>query len=152
MGRLTRDKWAFAAATTPVVLLASVWLLALALGLAGRHPLWNTQPRNLAEAAAFRDGAAIVRGVRAGEQLSATAEVRGGFLSSDPTIVTPLEAAARAGREEIVRLLVDLGAPVDAGVWRRAWCSTSAAAVRAELALVRPDDATESCETETSPR
>lgn len=140
-----RSDWAIVLVAAPVVVLVAAWLLVLAVALAAEHPLWGLTPRNLAEAAAFRDGGAIVRGVWRGEDPAAPGEVRAGFISREPVIVTPLEAAARASREEIVRLLLDLGGPLDAAAWTRVWCSAEAPAVRAELAAVRPDDASVEC-------
>jgi hypothetical protein len=129
----------------PVVALALAWLAVLGTAMLGEHPLWGLTPRNLAEAAAFRDGAAIVRGVSGGDDPAVAGEVRAGFLSSAAVTVTPLEAAAGGSREEIVRLLVALGVRPDAGAWTRAWCSTKAEGVRAELMPARPVGATTEC-------
>ena len=141
MGRLT-----VLAVIAPVATLTVAWLAILATAIAGEHPLWGLTPRNLSEAAAFRDGAAIVRGVARGEDPAAAGEVRGGFVSSEPVTLTPLEAAARGEREEIVRLLLDLGAGRDAPGWTKAWCASDAEAVRGELDAVRPAGATTECQ------
>ncbi|HXD18336.1 MAG TPA: hypothetical protein VN654_15085 [Vicinamibacterales bacterium] len=140
MGRLST-----LAVTVPVIALAVAWLALLGAERIGISALWGLIPRNLAEAAAFRDGAAIVRAVARGENPDAPAEVRAGFLSTEPLALTPLEAAARVSGEEVVRLLLDLGAGRDAAAWTRAWCSTGADAVRAELSAARPADAATEC-------
>ena len=146
VGKLTPDRstWAVALIVAPVGALAFVWLL-LVVARPVEHPLFGLSPRNLSEAAAFRDGAAIVRRVSAGENPGAPGEVRGGFISREPVAVTPIEAAARVARAEIVRVLIDLGTPLDAVTWRRAWCSTDDSGVRAELTGVRPPDTPAEC-------
>lgn len=145
VGRLTRSQWAVVLVTGPVAALVVVWLVVLGAERTGSPPLFGLTPRNLAEAAAFRDGAAIVRRVSRGEDPAAAGEVRAGFISPEPVMVTPIEAAARGSREEIVRLLLDLGTPLDAAAWTRAWCSTEASGVRAELTPIRPSGATTEC-------
>jgi len=151
MGRLTPSEWIVVLMTAPVAALAIVWLLVLGIARLENHPLWGVDPRNVAEAAAFRDGAAIVRRVSRGEDPSAPGEVRAGFISREPVTVTPVEAAARASREEIVRLLLDLGTRLDAAAWTRAWCSTEEPRVRAELTPVRPPNAAVECPAGTEP-
>ena len=141
MGRL-----AILLVAAPAVTLAGAWLFWVGGTLAGEHPLWGMTPGNIAEAAAFRDGAAIVRRVSNGEDPAAAGEVRAGFLSRESVTLTPMEAAARGSREEIVRLLLDLRATVDTATWTRAWCGTDAALVRAELAPVRPAGAKTECQ------
>ena len=152
MGKLTRSDWVVALVSVPVVLLALGWLTTLALALTWEHPIWRVQPQNLAEAAAFRDGGAIMRRVSAGENPATAADVRAGFISDTPTRVTPLEAAVRARRPEIVRLLLDdLGTRPDAASWSRAWCTTEDGETRTLLASYRPAGATSDCR-EESPR
>ena len=134
-------------AASVVGLLACVWwitMLALAT-LTGRHPIWSLQPRNLPEAVAFRDSAAVVRRVEAGEDPNAAADVRERIILSDAATLTPIEAAAAARQGELVQLVIDLGAAPDAGVWQRAWCISDATSVRDVLSAHRPPGARDDC-------
>ena len=95
----------------PPVLGFAWWITALALAAAtGRHPVWSLQPRNLPEAVAFRDPAAVVRRVEAGEDPNAAGDVRARIVLSDAATLTPIEAAAAARQGELVQLVLDLGA------------------------------------------
>jgi len=146
MGRLTRSDTVTAVVAAPVVVLAVCWLAVLGWVLVDGHPIWTVRPRNLAEAAAFRDGAEVVRRVSAGERISVPAEVRPGFISGSAAVtVTPLEAAAKARRIEIIRLLLDLEPAVDPATWARAWCIEEDEGIRAALADSRPGAATTEC-------
>ena len=130
----------------PPVLGFAWWITALALAAAtGRHPLWNLQPRNLPEAVAFRDPAAVVRRVEAGEDPNAAADVRARIVLSDAATLTPIEAAAAARQGELVQLVLDLGASPGAEVWQRAWCISDASSVRDVLAAHRPPGARDDC-------
>ena len=146
MGTLTRSDTVTVVIAAPVAALAVSWLALLGWALVGGHPIWTVRARNLAEAAAFRDGAEIVRRVSAGERLDVPAEVRHGFISGSAAVtVTPLEAAAKARRIEIVRLLLDLEPAVDPATWARAWCIEEDEGIRAALADSRPGAATTEC-------
>jgi hypothetical protein len=127
--------------------LAFVWWIAVlaAAFMTGRHPVWNLQPRNLPEAVAFRDPAAAVRRVEAGEDPNAAAAVREGIVLSDAAVLTPIEAAAAARQGELVQLVLDLGASPDAGAWQRAWCISDASSVRDVLSAHRPPAARDDC-------
>ena len=130
----------------PPALAFAWWIGVLALAtMTGRHPVWTLQPRNLPEAVAFRDSAAVVRRVEAGESPDAAAEVRGRVVLSEAATLTPIEAAAAARQGELVQLLLDLGASPDAAVWQRAWCISDASSVRDVLAAHRPPGARDDC-------
>ncbi len=130
----------------PPVVGVIVWLGALALaGATGTHPVWNLQPHNLAEAAAFQDSGALVRMVNAGEDPDRPAEVRGGVTLSAPATLYPIEAAAASREATMVQLLLDVGASPDAHAWQRAWCISDAQSVRDLLALYRPQGALTEC-------
>jgi hypothetical protein len=145
MGRLTRADIAAVLITLPVVALGVWWLVMLAFAFVTVHPIWDVRPQNLAEAAAFRDGAAIARRVRAGEDPTVPAEVRPGVIASTPLRLTPFEVAARERREEILRLLNDLGASPTVAAWTRAWCQTDDANIRTALLRFRPQGAGTGC-------
>jgi hypothetical protein len=149
---MTRSAWAAALIAAPVAALAIGWLVVLAVALTGTHPIWDVRPRNLSEAAAFRDGGSVVRRVWRGDTPTTPAEVRAGFISEEPVTVTAIEAAVDARRPEIVQLLLDLGGTLDASAWHRAWCDTEDTDVRAVLEARRPAGATSVCtEEQTQP-
>lgn len=130
----------------PPVCAALAWIATLALAeVSATHPIWALTPRNLAEAAAFRDGGAVVRFVEAGQEISQPAEVRGGVVRAETTTLTPMEAAAAARDEAIVQLLFDLGASPDGAGWHRAFCISDASRVREILKAHRPPGVVEEC-------
>lgn len=145
MGRVTRSDWAVALVSAPVILLAAAWLGTLALASGGEHPIWYLRARNLAEAAAFRDGGAIVRMIQRGDEPNQAADVREGFISREPIAITPIEAAIEARRGEMVRLLLELGARPDAATWTTVWCEVEDGDVKTILAAYRPPGAGTEC-------
>jgi hypothetical protein len=145
MGRVTRSGYAVALVSAPASAVALGWIAVLALASTGEHPIWSHTPRNLPEAAAFRDGAAIVRMARQGEDVNASGEVREGYISREPVTVTPLEAAVEARRGEIVRLLFELGAAPHAATWTTLWCKAEDAEIRMLLGGHRPEGAKADC-------
>ncbi len=141
MDRLIRLDPLVALVSIPPILAAIAWLAVLAIaGITGRHPIWNFQPRNLAEAAAFRDTGAVVRRIEAGEDPN-----RPGVIRTESATLTPVEAAAASRHPEMVQLLFDLGVSLDANAWQRAWCISDEPGVRSVLALHRPAGAMEDC-------
>lgn len=133
----------------PPVLGAIAWLTALVLsGATGTHPVWDLQPRNLAEAAAFRDSGTLVRLVDAGEDPNRPAEVRAGMILPESATLVPIAAAAASREAGMVQLLLDLGASPNAEAWQRAWCISDAQSVRDLLASHRPEGALEECAVE----
>lgn len=145
MGRVGRTDTAVALVSLPVVVLAIGWLAALVLAAGGPHPIWTVEPRNPAEAAAFRDGGTLVRATWTSEDLNAAGEVRPDIISARTLTITPLEAAVRAGRSEMVRLLFDLGVRPDAGSWTSAWCQAESDEIRTILEAYRPAGAGTAC-------
>jgi hypothetical protein len=146
MDRLTKLDPFVALVSIPPILLAIAWVAVLAIaGLSGRDPIWNLQPRNLSEAAAFRDTGAVVRRIDAGEDPTLPGEVRPGPILSESATLTPVEAAVTSRHFEMVQLLFDLGASLDANAWQRAWCISDAPDVRSVLAANRPSGAVENC-------
>ena len=130
----------------PPIGVALAWMAALVVaGATGTDPIWNVTPRNLAEAAAFRDGGAVVRFFEAGHDLNQSSEVRGGIVLRGTAMLTPVEAAAAARQREMLQVLLDLGASPDASVWHRAYCISDADSVRDLLASNRPPGAVEDC-------
>ena len=130
----------------PPILTFAGWMAILAVtAVTGRHPIWNLDARNLPEAVAFRDAAAVVRRVERGEDPNRAGDVRAGAVLPEATSLTPVEVAAAARQGEMVQLLLDLGASPDRSVWQRAWCISDASAVREVLEAHRPAGATEDC-------
>jgi len=130
----------------PPACVAILWVAVLAVtAVTGQHPIWRLHPRNLAEAAAFKDGAAVVRLVDEREDINRAAEVRAGVIGRRPAMLTPIEAAAATREREMVQLLLDLGASPDAGVWHRAFCISDGDGVRELLTAHRPAGAVDEC-------
>jgi len=93
-----------AVVAAPPVIVAAAWLGALAMTADhGTSPIWNLEPRNLAEAAAFRDAAALVLGAQRGDDLNLPGDVRPGIISSERQRLTPIEAAALARHLRLCR-------------------------------------------------
>ena len=110
MGRLSRATAARASAALPAVLLAAATVAWLAMAAFGAHPFWPSESMTLSEAAALRDGGEVARLLAAGVDPNGRYSIRGGFLYSDPVMLTPVEAALAADRPEIVAILVHAGA------------------------------------------
>lgn len=142
---MTRSDWAAALTTVPVAVLAVAWLAVLAVASTGEHPIWDVRPRNVSEAAAFRDGGTVVRRVWRGENAAVPAEVRGGFISDEPVSMTAIDAAVDARRPEIVQLLLDLGVTLDEVSWLRAQCAATDPDIQTIIAPHRPEGAATEC-------
>ena len=146
MDRLTRLDPLVALVATPPILVAIAWLAVLTIAsVTGGHPIWNLQPRNLVEAVAFRDAGAVVRRVDAGEDPNRPGEVRPRVIFPESTMLTPIEAAAASRQAEMIQLLLDLGASLDANVWQLAWCISDEPEVRSVLGLHRPAGTVDDC-------
>ena len=146
MDRVTAANRLWMIVAAPPILTALVWVGALVLtAITGTHPIWTVTARNVAEAAAFRDGGAVVRFVEAGHDVNEAGEVRGGVVIPKTAVLTPIEAAAAARQREMVQVLLDLGASPDAAVWQRAYCISDADSVRELLASNRPPGAVDDC-------
>jgi hypothetical protein len=146
MDRITTANKVWMAVALPPTVTAVAWIAALAFAaVTGTHPVWTATPRNIAEAAAFRDGAAVVRFVEAGHDINKAGEVQGGVVRRDTAMLTPIEAAAAARQREMVQVLLELGATPDAAVWQRAYCISDADSVRELLDSIRPSGAVDDC-------
>jgi len=146
MDRVTASDRLWMLVAVPPALTAVAWISALAItAITGTHPIWTLVPRNLAEAAAFRDGGAVVRLVNEGHDINAAGEVRGGVVKDETLMLTPIEAAAAARQREMVQVLLELGAAPDPAVWQRAYCISDADSVRELLRSTRPPGAVDDC-------
>ncbi len=126
---------------TLLIVATAVMLVGLPFGL---DPLWRVEPLTLAEAAALRDNGEVVRLIRSGEDPNRPTLVRAEVLGDHEVTVTPLEAAVGIDRADIIQVLLENGATLDAGTWPHLMCL--AASVEADeakdfLEQRRPDDA-----------
>lgn len=130
-------RWPLVSVSAPGALLGLTWLTTLILAGGGIPAPWRTDPLNLAEAAALRDGGTVAALMSNGADPSRIYVVRAGFLFERAARLTPLDAAVAAGRPEILQLLIDGGLAMEASDWSRAWCSGDEG-VRQVLEGVRP--------------
>jgi hypothetical protein len=123
---------------------------AMLIGLPfGVDPLWAVEPVTLSEAAALRDNGEVVRLIDSGEDVNGTSAVRPDILSAHSLVVTPIEAAVAAERADMVDLLLEQGARLDADLWTRLMCfsaSVEADDVQALLEPRRPEGVVEHCD------
>lgn len=114
--------WAAVVLAAPGCLLAAASVVALTMAVFGRHPMWPHQAFNLAEAAAVRDEAEVVRLIEQGEDPNTRYAVQPGLLFDAPISLTPLEAAVAADDAEMIRRLLTNGASMDAVLWTHLRC------------------------------
>jgi hypothetical protein len=146
MAQLNKLDPIVATVAIPPILGAIAWLVVLAMtGISGSHPIWDLQPRNLAEAVAFRDAGGVVRRVAAGEDPNRPGEVRSGVIGRAPITLAPIVVAADIREAGMVQLLLDLGASPGADTWQLAWCTSDDPDARNLLSLHRPEGALEEC-------
>lgn len=144
--RLTRAARLGRLVSVPPLAVAIGWLAVLAVtGITGRHPIWSVEARNLAEAIAFGDRAAVVRMIGYATDPNRAGEVRGGIVFPDTAVLTPIEAAAATGQRDMMLFLLNLGASLDPAVWQRAWCMSDEPEVRELLDAHRPPGARDEC-------
>ena len=91
-------------------ILAAAWVLAG--WVLGTNPFWPVPELNVAEAAAVRDHAEVVRLIEAGQDPNRAWPVRVDIIDGNAHMMTPLEAAVRIRRLELVKLLVRHGAAI----------------------------------------
>jgi len=114
----------------------------------GVDPLWQVEPLTLAEAAALRDNGEVVRLIDLGEDPNRPGAVRPNFLRNEGLVLAPLEAAVGARRADMVELLLENGAVMDAAMWTRLVCFAEvvdAGDVRKVLDPRRPAQASDHC-------
>jgi hypothetical protein len=94
--------WSAAAAA----IVGAAWrVLFLSLSMANAGPFWYWEPLTLSEAAALRDAAEVARQLKDGQDPNRAYRVRGGMLYQDTRQLTPMQAAVKADRPEIIDLL-----------------------------------------------
>jgi hypothetical protein len=124
---------------------------ALVVALFDRHPMWPHEPLNLAEAAAVRAEAEVVRLIEMGQSPDARYVVRSGLRFGHSTSLTPLEAAVANDDPAIVRRLLAMGAAMDGAEWTHLHCIADGERVRLALDEVKPIDADSRCDDVTVP-
>lgn len=145
--------WALALPGTLLIVATAALLAAVPFGV---DPWWRVESLTLPEAAGVRDNGEVIRLIARGGDPNAAAMVRAGLVhSSRDFVLTPLEAAVAARREDMVELLFENGATIDAAAWARLTCFAGvvkAPDVREALDARRPADASPvSCETVATP-
>jgi hypothetical protein len=145
------SSWAAIALAAPGCLLAAASVIALALASIDRHPMWPREPMNIAEAAAVRDEAEVIRLVESGENFNDRYPVRPGLLFAPPTQLTPLEAGIASDDPMVVQWLLQQGAPLDIERWTYLRCIAGGDEVPPLLERHRPPGAEANCDSVRSP-
>ena len=136
------------ALAVPGIVLIAIAIALLTAMAAGDDRLWRTERLTLPEAAALRDDAEVVLLIGKGADPNKAGVIRARFLTGDPVVLTPLEAAVGARREQMVMLLLDHGTTLDLATWTRLKCfagRVDAPAVEAVLDARRPEGAVIDC-------
>lgn len=111
-----------AAAAVPGLAYVALTVALLATSHLASTPLWPIHDLTLSEAAALRDGAAVVRLVQFGKDPNTAWRVRAGILGPADRDLLPMEAAIGAKRLEIVELLLASGATIEPELRHRLTC------------------------------
>jgi len=130
----------------PGCLLAAASIGALGLALIDEHPMWPHVPYNLAEAAATREEAEVIRLIEQGDDPNVRYPVRAELIFDYPTRLTPLEAAVARDDPAVVRRLVAKGARLDAALWTYLRCIVQGDRVIPALDEHRPEGAELQCD------
>lgn len=93
----------------PALVLAAATVVLSGLGLAGANPLWPRTEVTFSEAAAARDKASVMQWLDEGRDPYRRYRIRAGLLGEEALDLTPMEAAIRENRDEIVALLLERG-------------------------------------------
>jgi len=142
------------AVAVPGAVLLAIAVAHLAGVALGHDRMWPTETLTLSEAAALRDEAEVLLLIGRGADPNAPGVVRRDFLRGTEDVLTPLEAAVGARREQMIELLLQLGATLDAPTWTRLTCFAErhdAPAAGRVLAAHRPDGADADCEGVATP-
>ena len=143
-----------AALCLPGALLVAVTVAMFAVLPFGIDPAWYVEPLTLPEAAALRDNGEVMRLIGLGANPNEAGTVRAGFAHNEAQMLTPLEAAVAIRRADMVEVLLENGARMDAATWTRLLCFADvvgAGDVRALVERRRPQDASASCDGVNTP-
>src|SRR5262245_40569912 len=114
-------------------MLAAANVLLMLVSAGGRDPVWKREVVNLSEAAALEDSAEVSRLIAVGNDPLKPYWIRPrlipesyalGPAARDGLTMTPMQAAAAAGRAEIVDLLLDEGVLLTPSEWRTLACGS----------------------------
>jgi hypothetical protein len=136
---------------TLLVVATAAMLMAVPFGI---DPIWHVEPVSLPEASALRDNGEAMRLIGLGADPSEAGAVRKDLAHNEEFVLTPLEAAVSIERVDMVELLLENGARMDATTWMRLICFAdllNAGEVRVFLEQRRPQDASASCEGVSTP-
>lgn len=126
----------WAIAFSPIVVAAVALLLGLRVPVVTQS-FWPASDTNIVEAAFVRD-AARVRVLAAVQSLNQPQPVRPRLLeSNDPRVMTPLEAAVRGRSDDVVRIVLELGARPLTNEARRLQCLALEKGVNGAADLLR---------------
>ena len=145
------SNWTAIALAAPGCLFAAASVVALALAVVDRHPMWPRESMNLAEAAAARDEGEVARLIEGGEDFNQRYPVRPGLLFDRPAVLTPLEAAIAADDPMVVQRLMQAGTPLDVERWTYLHCIAGGNEAPQVLEQYRPPDAEPDCRQRSSP-
>lgn len=84
--------------------------------------IWPPDQVNASEAVATGNYAELVRLLELGDDPNRSHPVQAPFLSSEPVVATPLEAAVRGGQATMLELLLERGAVMTPGLAGRLKC------------------------------
>jgi hypothetical protein len=135
-----------AAIAGPTIGAVLVTGLVLVAGLFDDDPLWPVEDLTLAEAAFLRDDGEVARLIALGENPNGHYRIRRTLMDESPDLITPLEAAVRANRAVMVRLLLAHGALPDGRTWT-AVCESEGDEIHDIRALLEPLTPSMSCGT-----
>lgn len=99
----------------PQIVLAALSVVLIGLGWFDRNPFWSATTLTLSEAAALRDQAAAVVLLESGADPDRPYSVRAGLTADRALDLTPVQAAIREDRPEMVDLLLSHGLVANAG-------------------------------------
>lgn len=140
-----RRRAAAVATGLPGLMVASACGISVLLAMVGVDTLWPRTELNLAEAAAVRDAAEVVRLMERGDSLVTSWPVRAGLVGESATSLTPLEAAIASRDRNMIDLLYDAGAQLDAAQWVLIRCAADIQEVMDALDARQPADASLEC-------
>jgi ankyrin repeat protein len=99
----------------PQIVLALLSIVLIALGWVDRNPFWSPTILTLSEATALRDQAAALLLLENGADPHLQYPIRAGLTAEHEMMLTPMQAAVREDRAEMVALLLAHGLKTDVG-------------------------------------
>jgi hypothetical protein len=131
--------------------LTAASVVALALAVIDRHPMWPVDVVNMAEAAATRNDGEVVRLIESGEDFNRRYPVRAGLLFDRPAFLTPLEAAVASDDPMLVQRLIQEGMPIDVERWTYLHCIAGGDEAPRVIDQYRPPNTEPDCDRVRAP-